>query len=148
MGGNQSVDMSVKRDFGIRNVPFQVGQTLIVKGVVDKDAERFSLNIRPDDKDIALHITPRFKYNQHTDKVAYNSRQDGNWGTELVGNNFPFKQGEEFTVEVEFRTTEFLVILPNGNFAFPNRLGDHQYTAFNFNGDAVINSFDIVESIP
>ncbi|KAM9804112.1 beta-galactoside-binding lectin-like [Neosynchiropus ocellatus] len=128
----------------VRNMPFRIGQTLVVKGIPEDGARRFSLNILRSDEDIALHITPRFCYNQHEKKVAYNSKQKGNWGTELVGNNFPFKHGQEFTIKVEFKPTEFLVILSNGNFSFPNRLGEQEYSIFNFNGDAIIKSFDII----
>ncbi|XP_053708302.1 beta-galactoside-binding lectin-like [Synchiropus splendidus] len=127
------------------NMPLKVGQTLSVTGIPDADATtRFAVNIGPDDKDIALHVNPRFKANVHEHTVVFNTRQGGTWGQEVLGEGFPFQQGVEFTITIAFNPEEFVVTFSDGSVIhFPNRLGAKEYTYFFADGEVRIVSLDI-----
>ena len=58
----------------------------------------FALNIGPNDKDIVLHMNPRFNAHGDENAVVCNSYQEGDWCEEHREGGFPFKQGEEFKV--------------------------------------------------
>lgn len=58
----------------------------------------FALNIGPDDKDITMHINPRFNAHGDENTVVCNSYEGGNWCEEQREGCFPFQLGEEFKV--------------------------------------------------
>lgn len=128
----------------VKKMTFKVGQTLTVVGVAKSDATNFVINIGPSEKEITMHINPRFNAHGDQNAVVCNSFQDGKWCDEHREGGFPFKQGEEFTVVVEFTPTEFVVNLSDGStIHFPNRIGFDKYAYLNFDGDARIISIQI-----
>uniref|UniRef100_A0AAQ6IH85 Galectin n=1 Tax=Anabas testudineus TaxID=64144 RepID=A0AAQ6IH85_ANATE len=128
----------------LENAYFNVGETLTITGVPKPNAAQFSVNIGFSDKDIALHVNPRFHCGDHVKKVIFNSRQGGNWGEELCGQSFPFEEGKEFEISIEFKSAEFLVILPDDSvFRFHNHLGAEIYPMIFVNADVRITSFKI-----
>ncbi|XP_044036379.1 lectin, galactoside-binding, soluble, 2a [Siniperca chuatsi] len=128
----------------IKNMSFKVGQTLTVIGVPKPDASNFEVNIGPDEQEITLHINPRFNAHGDENVVVCNSYQGGNWCEEHREGSFPFLQGEEFKIIIEFTPAEFHVTLSDGSsIHFPNRIGAEKYSFISFDGDVRIRSFEI-----
>ncbi|XP_037649340.1 beta-galactoside-binding lectin-like [Sebastes umbrosus] len=128
----------------VKNMSFKSGQTLTVVGVPNSDATNFAMNIGPDEKDVTMHINPRFNAHGDENAVVCNSYQSGKWCDEHREGGFPFRQGEEFKIVVQFTPTEFLVTLTDGSaIHFPNRMGAEKYSCISFDGDVRITSFQI-----
>ncbi|XP_026232095.1 beta-galactoside-binding lectin-like [Anabas testudineus] len=128
----------------LENASFNVGETLTVTGVPKPNAAQFNVNIGFSDSDIALHVNPRFNYADYVKKVVFASRQKGTWSKEHFSQSFPFEEGKEFEISIEFKSAEFLVILPdNSVFRFPNRLGAEIYPMIFVDYDVRITSFKI-----
>ncbi|KAM9392149.1 beta-galactoside-binding lectin-like [Pholidichthys leucotaenia] len=128
----------------IKNMSFKVGQTLTVVGVTKPDAAEFTVNIGPSEEEITMHINPRFNAHGDENVVVCNSYEGGSWCQEHREGGFPFCQGEEFKITIEFTPAEFVVTLSDGStIHFPNRLGAEKYAVINVGGDARIRSFDI-----
>ncbi|XP_029944931.1 beta-galactoside-binding lectin [Salarias fasciatus] len=128
----------------VKNMSFKVGQTLTVVGVPTPDSTNFAINIGNDDQEITMHINPRFNAHGDENTVVCNSYQGGNWCEEHREGGFPFRQGEEFTVIIEFTPAEFVVTLSDGSaIHFPNRIGAEKYSVLNFDGDVRITSLQI-----
>ncbi|XP_029364677.1 lectin, galactoside-binding, soluble, 2a isoform X1 [Echeneis naucrates] len=128
----------------VKNMSFKVGQTLTVVGVPKPDAANFAINIGPDDQEITFHMNPRFNAHGDENTVVCNSYQGGCWCEEHREGGFPFQQGEEFKITIEFTPTEFLVTLPDGsNIHFPNRMGAEKYSCISFEEDVRIRSIEI-----
>uniref|UniRef100_A0ACB8GAQ8 Galectin-8 n=2 Tax=Sphaerodactylus townsendi TaxID=933632 RepID=A0ACB8GAQ8_9SAUR len=70
------------------------GQTIVIKGEVNENANSFSINLKPSDtSDIALHLNPRIKANV----FVRNSYLHDSWGEEERNiNHFPFCPGMYF----------------------------------------------------
>ncbi|XP_026232311.1 beta-galactoside-binding lectin-like [Anabas testudineus] len=123
---------------------FKVGETLTITGVPKPNAANFNVNICLSESDVALHVDPRFNHLNDIRKVIFSSRQGGTWGSKCYGQGFPFEEGKEFKISIEFKSAEFLVILPDGSvFHFPNRLGAEIYPMIFVNGNVRITSFKI-----
>ncbi|KAF7221191.1 lectin, galactoside-binding, soluble, 2a isoform X2 [Nothobranchius furzeri] len=128
----------------IKNLSFKVGQTLTVVGVAKPDATNFDLNIGPNEEDITLHINPRFNAHGDENVIVCNSFEGGNWCEEVRQGGFPFQQGEEFKIVIEFTPAEFVVTLSDGStINFPNRMGAEKYSVIKFNGEARVTSFEV-----
>ncbi|XP_068194009.1 beta-galactoside-binding lectin-like [Antennarius striatus] len=128
----------------VKNMSFKAGQTLTIVGVPKTDATNFAVNIGPDEKDITMHINPRFNAHGDENVVVCNSYQGGNWCEEVREGGFPFKLGEEFKMVIQFSRTEFQVNLSDGStIHFPNRMGAEKYSFISFDGDVRIRGIDI-----
>ncbi|XP_041672951.1 lectin, galactoside-binding, soluble, 2a [Cheilinus undulatus] len=129
----------------IKNMSFKVGQTMTITGVAKPDATNFAVNIGPNENEYTMHINPRFCAHGDENAVVCNSYQGGNWCEEhREGGSFPFKQGEEFKIVIEFTPAEFVVTLSDGcQIRFPNRVGAEKYSFIGFDGDARIRSLEI-----
>nr|WEU52361.1 galectin-1 [Nibea albiflora] len=128
----------------IKNMSFKVGQTLTVVGVAKPEATNFALNIGPNEQDITMHMNPRFNAHGDENVVVCNSYQEGQWCQEHREGGFPFRQGEEFKIVIEFTPTEFKVTLSDGStINFPNRMGADKYSIVSFDGDVRVRSFEI-----
>ncbi|XP_074552979.1 lectin, galactoside-binding, soluble, 2a [Halichoeres trimaculatus] len=128
----------------VKKMSFKVGQTLTVVGVPKTDSSNFAINIGPSEQEITMHINPRFNAHGDENTVVCNSYQGGKWCDEHREGGFPFKQGEEFMITIEFTPTGFLVNLSDGSqIRFPNRIGLDKYAYLNFDGDVRIISVQI-----
>ncbi|XP_028311469.1 beta-galactoside-binding lectin-like [Gouania willdenowi] len=128
----------------VKNMSFKVGQTLTVVGVPTADSTNFAINVGPDEKDITMHINPRFTAHGDENAVVCNSFQEGKWCDEHREGGFPFHQGEEFKVIIEFTPAEFVVTLSDGSkIHFPNRMGAEKYSFMSFDGEVRIKSVEI-----
>ncbi|XP_029944950.1 beta-galactoside-binding lectin-like isoform X1 [Salarias fasciatus] len=150
-----------------KNLPFKVGQTMTVVGIPELDCPesrksvlaagfnlarditpaiccRFQINIGSDEFTIGLHFNPRFDYGEDHNTVVCNSFQDLTWGEEVRGRNFPFRQGQEFKVIIDFTPTEFVVTLSDDSIInFPNRFGAKEYSVMNLQGKFRFTSLQI-----
>uniref|UniRef100_A0A3Q3IM89 Galectin n=2 Tax=Monopterus albus TaxID=43700 RepID=A0A3Q3IM89_MONAL len=128
----------------VKNMSFKVGQTMTIVGVPNRDAASFSVNIAPDEQEVALHFNPRFGAHGDNNTVVCNSYERGRWGQEQRVGRFPFHRGEECKIIIGFTSTEFLVTLADDSqIHFPNRLGLKKYSVITFKGDVRIRSFKI-----
>ncbi|XP_034395109.1 lectin, galactoside-binding, soluble, 2a [Cyclopterus lumpus] len=128
----------------IKSMSFKVGQTLTVVGVPKPEATNFAVNIGPNEKEIVMHINPRFNAHGDENAVVCNSYQNGSWCEEYREGGFPFHQGEEFKMVIEFTAAEFLVTLSDGSVIhFPNRMGAEKYSYISFDGEVRVTSFEI-----
>ncbi|XP_051905392.1 lectin, galactoside-binding, soluble, 2a [Hippocampus zosterae] len=128
----------------VKNMSFKVGQTLTIVGKAQPDATNFALNVGPNEKDITMHINPRFNAHGDANAVVCNSYQDGKWCEEHREGGFPFQQGAEFKINILFTPAEFQVSLSDGSVIhFPNRMGAEKYSFISFTGDARVTSFEI-----
>uniref|UniRef100_A0A672GB96 Galectin n=1 Tax=Salarias fasciatus TaxID=181472 RepID=A0A672GB96_SALFA len=127
-----------------KNLPFKVGQTMTVVGIPELDCPEFQINIGTDEFTIALYINPRFDYGEDHNTVVCNSFQDLTWGEEVRGRSFPFRQGQEFKVIIDFTPTEFVITLSDGStINFPNRFGAKEYSVMNLGGKVRFTSLQI-----
>ncbi|KAM3864232.1 lectin, galactoside-binding, soluble, 2a [Diretmus argenteus] len=128
----------------IKNMSFKVGQTLTVVGQPLPEATHFALNIGPNEKDIVLHMNPRFNAHGDEKAVVCNSYVEGKWCDEHREGGFPFNQGEEFKLTISFTPEQFVVSLSDGSaIHFPNRLAAEKYQFISFDGNVRITSFEI-----
>ncbi|XP_071375963.1 lectin, galactoside-binding, soluble, 2a [Centroberyx affinis] len=128
----------------VKNMSFKVGQTLTITGVPQPEATNFAVNIGPNEKDIAMHMNPRFSAHGDERTVVCNSYNEGNWCEEQREGVFPFNQGEEFKIVVTFTPEQFLVTLSDGSeIHFPNRLGGEKYKVISFEGEVRIRGIEI-----
>uniref|UniRef100_A0A3P9MTQ6 Galectin n=1 Tax=Poecilia reticulata TaxID=8081 RepID=A0A3P9MTQ6_POERE len=128
----------------IKDMSFKVGQTLTIVGVAKPDATNFAVNIGPDEQDITMHINPRFNAHGDENAVVCNSYEGGNWCEEVREGGFPFQQGEEFKIVIEFTPAEFVVTLSDGStIHFANRIGAEKYSVISFEGEARVQSVEI-----
>ncbi|XP_072225321.1 lectin, galactoside-binding, soluble, 2a [Leuresthes tenuis] len=132
------------KGMNIINMSFKVGHTMTVVGVAKPEATNFAVNIGQDQQNITMHINPRFSAHGDENAVVCNSYEGGNWCEEHREGGFPFQQGEEFKIIIEFTPDEFVVTLSDGSkIHFPNRLGAEKYSFISFDGEARITSFEI-----
>ncbi|XP_004481109.4 galectin-2-like [Dasypus novemcinctus] len=97
----------------------KLGTTLMIKGKIAKDVDRFAINLGEGPEKLGLHFNPR--YDQST--IVLNSF-DRRLGKELVVDHLCFAQGSEITVVMIFDSDGVKVMLPDGHqISFPNRLG-------------------------
>nr|XP_046271930.1 beta-galactoside-binding lectin-like [Scatophagus argus]XP_046271931.1 beta-galactoside-binding lectin-like [Scatophagus argus]XP_046272174.1 beta-galactoside-binding lectin-like [Scatophagus argus] len=132
------------KDMIIKTMSFKVWQTLTIVGVPKAGISDFKVNICPDEKDIAMHINPRFDGYSPNNVVVCNSYQGGNWDEEVRGSSFPFEYEKEFMMIIKFTPAEFQVTLPDGSkIHFPNRFGAGRYPVIKFEKDVCISRVEI-----
>lgn len=73
---------------------FRPGKRLFVSGVIDKDCERFHINLLTSSGDIALHLNPRFKEKA----IIRNTCVKTEWQNEEKEGEFPFKKDQAFDI--------------------------------------------------
>uniref|UniRef100_A0A674AIT7 Galectin n=1 Tax=Salmo trutta TaxID=8032 RepID=A0A674AIT7_SALTR len=100
----------------------------------------FSINVGHDSDNYALHFNPRFSHGH----IVCNSLSGGSWGDELKEGHFPFQDGEQFKLVLNFTNEQFYIKLPDGHMMdFPNRLGDCKYNHIMVDGDVKVISFKV-----
>lgn len=121
----------------------QPGTMIFIAGKVNKDAQRFHINLQSKDigspyADIALHFNPRFKPKR---EVVRNSMHKGKWGDEekkAVG--FPFKPDQAFTILILVEEDGFKVALNHQHYIdFQHRVADlHDINTLYIEGDLML----------
>ncbi|KAI4901352.1 hypothetical protein NFI96_031648 [Prochilodus magdalenae] len=124
--------------FTVKDMSFRVGQELTITGKAKSGCERFAINIGHDADNIALHFNPRFNFSGDNNVIVCNSKMGG-WGQEQREPCFPFQEGEDFKVTVNFNNEQFYIKLPGGTMmSFPNRSGDDTYKHIDVQGDVKV----------
>ncbi|XP_015253229.1 PREDICTED: beta-galactoside-binding lectin-like [Cyprinodon variegatus] len=128
----------------VRNMSFKVGQTMTVTGVCKPEAGTFAVNIGLDAENLAIHLNPRFNWEGKRNAIVCNCYRDGTWSDEQNHECFPFQQGKEFKIVIQFTQTGFMMKLcDSSTINFPNHLGANKYTFFSFTEDAHIISIEV-----
>uniref|UniRef100_A0A4W5JZ01 Galectin n=1 Tax=Hucho hucho TaxID=62062 RepID=A0A4W5JZ01_9TELE len=126
--------------FRVENMSFKQGQELTFTGKAKSGASNFSINIGHDSDNFALHFNPRFSHGH----IVCNSLSGGSWGDEVMEGHFPFQDGEQFKLVLNFTNEQFYIKLPDGHMMdFPNRLGDCKYNHIMVDGDVKVISFKV-----
>ncbi|XP_014037346.1 galectin-2 [Salmo salar] len=126
--------------FRVEEMSFKQGQEMTFTGKTKSGASSFSINIGHDSDNYALHFNPRFSH----EHIVCNSLSGGSWGDELKEGHFPFQDGEQFKLVLNFTNEQFYIKLPDGHMMdFPNRLGDCKYNHIMVDGDVKVISFKV-----
>ncbi|XP_017286560.1 galectin-4 [Kryptolebias marmoratus] len=121
------------------------GVSIYIQGATPKDITRFFINLLCGDSessDIALHFNPRF---DGWDKVVFNSRQDGSWGSEEKIRSMPFSKGKTFEMVVTISSQGYQIKV-NGKdfFTFPHRMPVERVRSIQVSGDVSIQTINIM----
>ncbi|XP_043823963.1 galectin-2 isoform X2 [Dromiciops gliroides] len=102
----------------IYHMELKKGMALKLKGKINDDTSRFTIDLGQDPGNIALHFNPRFDENV----IVCNSQNGGHWEQEHRDDHMCFRPGTEIKLTVTFEEDEFQVKLPDGHqVQFPNR---------------------------
>ncbi|XP_073447673.1 uncharacterized protein [Aquarana catesbeiana] len=119
----------------IHNLCFNPHQHLEVKGFIPFGCKQFGINLGTDEKNLVLHINPRFDMFGDDRKTILNSLKDGVWGEEVKERFFPFQEGSDTVVCFHFEKCNFSIKLPTGNpLCFPVRFPIHQISYLTVGG--------------
>uniref|UniRef100_A0A3Q2R071 Galectin n=1 Tax=Fundulus heteroclitus TaxID=8078 RepID=A0A3Q2R071_FUNHE len=125
------------------------GVSVYIQGSVPKDITRFLINLlcgESDSSDIALHFNPRF---DGRDKVVFNSRQGGSWGSEEKIRSMPFSKGKAFELVIMITSKGFQTKVDGKEFfMFPHRIPVEQIRAIQVSGDVSVQSINIIGVSP
>ncbi|KAM4651167.1 galectin-1-like [Discoglossus pictus] len=90
------------------------GQSLTVKGIIHKNVNSLRIDLGTDKSNLLLHFNPRF--GEGEDIIVCNSKKSEEWLAEMRWTvpQFPFKQGEEAMVLIEFHEDKFYIMWPEG----------------------------------
>ncbi|KAG8569639.1 hypothetical protein GDO81_014498 [Engystomops pustulosus] len=86
----------------LKNLELTPGHGVEVKVFIPPDCKRFAINIGEDVSNINLHFNPRFDHEGDVHRIVCNSLTDNVWGSECREDCFPFHQGAETTVKIDF----------------------------------------------
>ncbi|KAK5914429.1 hypothetical protein CgunFtcFv8_008872 [Champsocephalus gunnari] len=121
------------------------GDKLKVKGIIQRDAERFKIELGCGTDDIALHFNPRYDDDDADGSVIVcNSKSGGYWGHEVRDTHKPPHRGGEVKLELTLAGDVFEVELPDGQqLQFPNRENVDVINYVRIAGDFKLTSFKI-----
>ncbi|CAI9604029.1 unnamed protein product, partial [Staurois parvus] len=88
------------------NIGLKPGHSVEVKGFIPEDCEVFVINLGTDGKNLVLHFCPRFNNVGDQLTVILNSKVDDVWGEEQRESFFPFAQGSDTTVCLQWEGQE------------------------------------------
>ncbi|XP_036063485.1 galectin-2 [Onychomys torridus] len=117
--------------FEVTNLNMKSGMSLKIKGKIQENVDRITINVGQGKDKLNLHFNPRF--NEST--IVCNSCDGGSWGQEQRDSHMCFSPGAEVKITVAFRDNEFKVMLPDGHtVTFPNRLGHNHLHYLSMDG--------------
>lgn len=110
---------------------------------------RFAVNFtvgQGPEADIAFHFNPRF---DGWDKVVFNTKQDGKWGSEEKKRSMPFRKGAAFELVVMVLAEHYKVVV-NGNpfYEYGHRLPLQMVTHLQVDGDLELQSINFIGGQP
>lgn len=115
---------------------FEVGSIIEVKGVVNEDANRFTINFRTSKRDVAFHFNPRFT----DDVVVMNTKREGTWQTEERVPCCALQRGKEFDLIIMVESEKFMVSLNGEHYChFAHRLDRDDIELLEVLGDAQVS---------
>ncbi|XP_015215168.2 galectin-1-like [Lepisosteus oculatus] len=106
-------------------------------------ARKFEVSLGEKEEDLALHFKSQFS-GPGSRGIVLNSRREGRWQSEQRYPNFPFQQGTDTKVVINFSASGFEVVLPDGQkLSFPNRQGVEKLTYMRVKGHIRVKSLTI-----
>lgn len=128
----------------VNNISFMPGMKLWVKGASHFNPHRFSINVGDDYDNIALHCDVRFRYGSSHNVIVLNSRENNEFGEEVIERNFPFQPEQEFEVTITITDNKFHIKLPGDQvLVFPDRLPGQSRNKIWVEGDATIHGISL-----
>ncbi|XP_052768205.1 galectin-4-like [Mya arenaria] len=103
------------------------GLVIHVKGIAEKDKNRFSIALQCGDKraSVPFYCNPRFNENQ----VIRNTLEKDSWGTEERQGGFPFTEGSSFDIEIHVNPQYYSVHVDGNHFCdYSHRLPKESVT--------------------
>nr|XP_015215168.1 PREDICTED: galectin-1-like [Lepisosteus oculatus] len=105
--------------------------------------KEFEVSLGEKEEDLALHFKSQFS-GPGSRTIVLNSRHAGCWQSEQRYSNFPFQQGTDTKVVINFSASGFEVELPDGQkLSFPNRQGFKKLTYMSVKGHIRVKSLKI-----
>uniref|UniRef100_A0A8C6NTI0 Galectin n=1 Tax=Nothobranchius furzeri TaxID=105023 RepID=A0A8C6NTI0_NOTFU len=125
------------------------GTSIYIQGSVAEDVTRFVVNLLcgpSDSSDIALHFNPRF---DGRDKVVFNSRVNGSWGSEEKTHSMPFSRGNAFEMVITISSQGYQFKV-NGKefFLLPHRISVERVRAIQITGDVSVQTVNVIGVSP
>ncbi|CAO2626154.1 Lgals4 [Lemmus lemmus] len=122
-----------------------VGMSVYIQGVAKEKMKRFHVNFsvgQDEGADIAFHFNPRF---DGWDKVVFNTKQSGQWGSEEKKKSMPFQRGSHFELVFLVMPEHFKVVV-NGNpfYEYGHRLPLQMVTHLDVDGDLELQSINFL----
>ncbi|XP_037675976.1 galectin-4 [Choloepus didactylus] len=121
------------------------GMSVYIQGVANEHMKRFFVNFtvgQGPDEDIAFHFNPRF---DGWDKVVFNTKQGGRWGSEERKRSMPFRKGAAFEL-VFMVLAEHYKVMVNGSpfYEYGHRLPLQMVTHLHVDGDLELQSINFI----
>ncbi|XP_007524079.1 galectin-7-like [Erinaceus europaeus] len=120
-----------------------LGGVVKIRGTVPQFSDRFIVDLMcsmGQDPDIALHFNPRFDQN----KVVFNIRKNGSWGTEEFGQGFPFRHGQAFEIMIIADQQGFKVVIGDQKYHhFRYRIPLSEVSRLGVSGNVMLESVNI-----
>lgn len=131
---------SVPFETGIKG-GFGTGKRLLLSGVPEKKAERFSINLVTSTGDIAIQVNPRFKQKE----VVRNAKKSGEWGNEEKESTFPFKHENVFDLVIVNESYSFQVFVNDEQLCtFAHRMEPSSIAGLQVDGEVELHSIMVV----
>ncbi|XP_036602210.1 galectin-4 [Trichosurus vulpecula] len=131
-----------------REIPggLRPGMSIYIQGVASNHMKRFHVNFALPGGDIAFHFNPRF---DGWDKVVFNSKQGGRWGSEEKKRSMPFRKGEHFEL-VFLVTDQHYKVTVNGSpfYEYVHRIPLQTVTHLQVEGDLELQSINFLGGGP
>ncbi|KAM9039837.1 galectin-4 [Sarcophilus harrisii] len=134
-----------------REIPggLRSGMSVYIQGVPSDHMKRFCVNFAVGDSpgcDVAFHFNPRF---DGWDKVVFNTKQGGHWGSEERKRSMPFKKGAPFEMVIMVMDEHYKVVV-NGSpfYEYGHRLPIQMVTHLQVDGDLQLYSINFLGGGP
>ncbi|KAM4825697.1 galectin-4 [Thomomys bottae] len=121
------------------------GMSVYIQGVAKENMRRFHVNFlvgQDPGADIAFHFNPRF---DGWDKVVFNTKQGGHWGSEEKKRSMPFSKGSHFELVFMVLDQHYKVVV-NGTpfYEYSHRLPLQMVTHLQVDGDLELQSINFL----
>ncbi|KAF5909282.1 verrucotoxin subunit beta-like, partial [Clarias magur] len=126
--------------FGKLPATLSPGLALFFQGVVPSDGDRFAINLRTVNDDIAFH------FNLCPDCMVFNSCRNGTWENPETASKDPFAKGGAFDIFMVVKPECYEVIVNGLGYAtFNHRIPVEKVNSIQIRDDVFINNFGIFE---
>jgi galectin-4 len=126
-----------------------IGMSVYIQGIAKEHMRRFHVNFAVGqslEADVAFHFNPRF---DGWDKVVFNSRQGGQWGSEEKKRSMPFSKGKPFELVFMVQAEHYKVMVDGKLFyEFQHRLPLQMVTHLQVDGDLELQSINFLGGQP
>ncbi|KAM6223445.1 galectin-4 [Rhynchocyon petersi] len=126
-----------------------VGMSIYIQGMANQHMKRFTVNFmvgQGEGADIAFHFNPRF---DGLDKVVFNTKQNGKWGSEERKRSMPFQKGSTFELVFMVLAEHYKVVV-NGNpfYEYGHRIPLQMVNHLQVDGDLTLQSINFIGGQP